>query len=92
MYEIFDYIESAVNQIWDKYDVDGTGWLNDKQTMELINETLVAMKDSRQLTEKEFMGDGPDDKGIFGTFDLDGNNKITKKEMTGFILSLTGFC
>jgi Ca2+-binding EF-hand superfamily protein len=43
------------------------------------------MKDFRTLEVDEF-------KIIFDKFDLDKNGKITKKEMTGFILSLAGFC
>jgi Ca2+-binding EF-hand superfamily protein len=43
------------------------------------------MKDFRTLEKEEF-------SIIFNKFDLDRNGKITKKEMTGFILSLAGFC
>ena len=85
MFEIVDFVENAVDQIWGKYDTDNSGQLDEAETRKFINATLVQMKDFRTLEEDEF-------HTIFTKFDLDGNGVITKKEMTGFILSLAGFC
>ena len=67
MFEIVDFVESAVNQIWDKYDTDNSGWLDENETRKFINATLVQMKDFRTLEQEEF-------HTIFAKFDLDGNN------------------
>ena len=85
MFEIVDFVEDAVEQIWYKYDVDKNEHLDEAETRRFINDTLTQMKDFRTLEKEEF-------SIIFNKFDLDRNGIITRKEMTGFILSLAGFC
>jgi Ca2+-binding EF-hand superfamily protein len=84
MYEIVDSIHNDVNLIWNDWDKDNNGYLDQKETMAFINHTLVKMKDMRVLEQEEF-------DIIFKKFDVDDNQKITREEMTGFILSLAGF-
>ena len=41
MFEIVDFVESAVEQIWGKYDKDDNGHLDEDETRNFINDTLV---------------------------------------------------
>ena len=76
-----DVLKSCIEKIWDKYDDDGSGYLDREETAVFIAESMHDPTDdksdsetSSQLTHSQF-------EACFQSFDIDGNGVIDKEEM-----------
>ena len=75
-------IMSVIDSIWGQYDTDGNGYLDKKETMQLIKDTLGNVG-GEEFDDESF-------EEVFSTFDKDKSGTIDKAEMAVFIQSLLG--
>ena len=81
MTDIDQIIEQCVEDIWHKYDKDGSGEL-DKEEARAFAEKILGPA-AASFSDDDF-------ENIFLEFDGDGSGKIDKKEMASFIKRVTG--
>jgi len=76
-----NFIQSAVNRIWDDYDTSKDGRLDYEESKAFINDSF-----GNDLPMKEI-----DLKAMFDKIDTDKSGKINKGEMSVFLLQLTKY-
>ena len=74
----------CVEQIWNEYDKDKSGYLDKAECKDFIMSTVDEMEGIPMPSAE---GDGPEEEfeKCFSEVDRDGNGKISKEEMLGFI-------
>merc|ERR1712150_130860 len=75
-------IQGVVNQTWETYDVDKSGYLDKEETKKLVQETLG--KAGSEFSESEF-------NQLFSNWDTNNSGKVEKNEIFAFIKQLLGF-
>ena len=92
--EIDDILLLCIEQLWDTYDVDDSGYLDREQTRKFFLDTICE-EDPGPYEDDEF----EEDEGrmsmyefnrVFKAIDTDGNGTLSKDEMIEFIKKLTG--
>ena len=76
--EIDQVIRKCVDEIWQKYDADGNGYLDKQETKQFVKDTLHDMSDGDGFNDADF-------EECFGEFDKDASGTIEKIEMVEFI-------
>ena len=74
-------IQGVVDQTWETYDVDKSGYLDKEETKKFVQETLGS-------------GSGYSDESfneLFSTFDKDNSGKVEKNEIFTFIKQILGY-
>ena len=75
-------IQGVVDQTWETYDVDKSGYLDKKETKKFVQETLG--KAGSEFSESEF-------NQLFSNWDTNNSGKVEKNEIFAFIKQLLGF-
>ena len=83
MSEIDSVIEKCVEEIWNKYDDDGNGYLDKEETKHFVKDTLTDMSDGVGFNDDDF-------DQCFREFDKDNSGTIEKAEMVQFIKQVAG--
>ena len=81
--DIDTIINKCVDDIWDKYDKDMSGFLDKEETKAFVKDTMQEMSDNGEWKDEEF-------EKCFAEFDKDGSGTIEKAEMTLFIKKVAG--
>ena len=71
-----------VNNLWDDYDIDGSGSLSKAETQRLYQAACDA-NDEIEFSEEAF-------EAAFVEFDKDGSGSVSKAEMIAFMKKLAG--
>jgi len=71
-----------VNKVWDDYDTSKDGRLDYEESKAFINDSFGS--GAMPMPEKDL-------KAMFDKIDIDGSGKISKGEMSAFLLQLTKF-
>lgn len=82
--EFFSVIKAHVDKIWDKYDKDKGGFLDKKEVEDLISEMMKESNKDADFSYDEF-------DILFADFDKNSDRKISKDEMSIFLLEMCGF-
>ena len=79
-------IAQCVDEIWDVFDDDNSGFLDKEETKKFVESTMKDMNDDDhyELSEEDF-------EQTFAYFDVDGNGVIERAEMIKFIKKVSGF-
>ena len=81
--EIDAVIAKCVDEIWNKYDDDGNGFLDKEETKHFVQDTLADMADGAGFNDEDF-------DQCFREFDKDMSGTIEKGEMVQFIKQVAG--
>lgn len=74
---VVDQISKIVNELFEKYDTDRSGFLDRFETRNLVNEVLVDQGKLRS-SYSAF-------NSFFEEFDLNGDGKLSRREMANFV-------
>ena len=74
-------IQVVVDEIWNTYDVDNDGIMTEAEVSHFIHEYMPLFQPGFVYSQKVF-------EKIFREIDEDGNNVVTRDELTQFILKL----
>ncbi len=74
-------ISAIVDQIWERYDDDGSGGLDKEETRAFVKDTFGELCNDEEESEIAF-------DNLFDEFDADKSGAIEKNEMTDFIKRL----
>ena len=79
-------IAQCVDEIWDVFDDDNSGFLDKEETKKFVESTMKDMNDDDhyELSDEDF-------EQTFAYFDVDGNGVIERAEMIKFIKKVSGF-
>ena len=83
MSNIDEIIDKTIDDIWDSYDKDKSGFLDKNETKQFVKSTLMEVGDNGAFSEEEF-------EKCFKKFDKDGNGQISRDEMKAFIKDVAG--
>ena len=78
-----DTVDKCVNDIWDQFDRDKSGYLDKSEARAFIQNSLFELGEVGEFTEDDF-------QKCFQEFDKDGNGTISKDEMKTFIRIVAG--
>ena len=78
---IGESIKIVVDEIWDSFDIDGSGQLSKDEVKEFVLEYMPDFKKDFTFSEAEF-------DELFRQFDTDGSGEVDKQEMADFIFKL----
>ena len=67
-------VGKVVDEIWAKYDVDGSGDLDKDETKQFVEDTLCVLGSSDQFSDEVF-------EAIYKDFDVDGSGTIDRDEL-----------
>ena len=85
---IDDILMRCIDSLWNKYDDDGSGYLDKDETKVFILESIHGDEkppaDELDKMDSHF-------NACFKIVDVDNNGTISKDEMLGFIKLITGF-
>ena len=93
---IDDVLKKSIDEIWELYDADESGYLDKEEILKFIRGAIQGKPMDDAADESD---DGADDpvklstaeiEACFRQFDQDGNGVILKDEMTEFIKLITG--
>ena len=77
-----DQFDKIINEIWQDYDKDKSGYLDKKETLQFVKETLeMAGQSYHMMSNQKF-------EELFKIVDASHDNKLSKKEMKVFILKI----
>ena len=74
-------IAGVIDQIWDTYDVDRSGYLDKDETKKFVKDTLGNLSGGEEFSDEAF-------DEVFSTFDKDKSGTVEKAEMVVFIKQL----
>ena len=78
-------IAQCVDEIWDVFDDDNSGFLDKDETKRFVESTMKDMNDENyELSDEDF-------EQTFNYFDVDGDGVIVRSEMIKFIKKVSGF-
>ena len=87
--KIDDVLHACIDQLWEKYDDDNSGYLDKDETRVFIKESIEGLafeemtEDEKDLSDQAF-------EACFDKIDTDQNGVIDKDEMMEFIKLATG--
>ena len=67
--------------MWDKYDVDDSGDLDQQETRKFVQDMMGNLGSAEELSDEDF-------DRVFATFDEDDSGTIEREEMVTFIKQL----
>ena len=76
-------IKAVIDQIWETYDVDKSGYLDKEETKKFVQDTLCNLGSADEFSDDSF-------NEVFSTFDKDNSGLVEKSEMAQFIKKLLG--
>ena len=83
MADIEDVIKRVIDESWLKYDKRRNGYLDKKETRQLLEASFGYLENSLDIQNDDF-------ENIFAGFDRDGSGTISKEEMADFIKRVAG--
>eukprot|EP00352_Strombidinopsis_acuminata_P007892 CAMPEP_0176374336 /NCGR_PEP_ID=MMETSP0126-20121128/26688_1 /TAXON_ID=141414 ORGANISM="Strombidinopsis acuminatum, Strain SPMC142" /NCGR_SAMPLE_ID=MMETSP0126 /ASSEMBLY_ACC=CAM_ASM_000229 /LENGTH=84 /DNA_ID=CAMNT_0017734875 /DNA_START=175 /DNA_END=429 /DNA_ORIENTATION=+ len=74
-------IDDCIEDIWRRYDKDGSGELDKAETKIFLKNTLLELGETGDFSESDF-------NTAFSEFDKDNNGTVNKEEMKIFIIKM----
>ena len=74
-------IENAVEEIWQRFDVDNSGFLDREESEKMFRQILTEFGESIDFTDADF-------RVAFKEFDKNRNGRIARDEMKLFIIKM----
>ena len=74
-------IDDCIEDIWRRYDKDGSGELDKAETKIFLKNTLLELGETGDFSENDF-------NTAFSEFDKDNNGTVNKEEMKIFIIKM----
>lgn len=78
-----DAIVTVVNNVWGKYDKDGSGTLDKAEAMKFVEDSLGQMTGEFKFTPADY-------DAFFKDLDKDGSGDVDKEEMFRFVRQVCG--
>lgn len=72
-----------MDELWQKYDADGSGTLEKPEARRFINDTMKNLGSNDSFTEETY-------DEVFAEFDEDKTGKISKQNMISFMRKIAG--